>query len=156
MKTKTYELTPRELLNKVRTYTNKKLNESEEPNPDDQYNNENADLDVEPEIKEKFKKAISPRIKFTKYVKAEDNTTICGKISLGPDNLILFNFDIINGHCYITTKNLRLDGDAKTVIDKLNAYYDVWSNEINGETSQEPETNTINNSTPAVATPPQA
>jgi hypothetical protein len=154
MKTKTYELSSRELLDKVRKYSNKKLNESNDSNPEEQYKSENADLDVEPEIKEKFKKAISPRIKFTKYVKEEDNTTICGKISLGPDNVILFNFDIVNGHCYITTKNLRLDGDAKTVIDKLNAYYDVWSNEINGETVNNMDSNSINN-TPDMNSQPQ-
>ena len=70
------------------------------------------------------------------------------------NNVILFNFDIVNGHCYITTKNLRLDGDAKTVIDKLNAYYDVWSNEINGETVNNMDSNSINN-TPDMNSQPQ-
>lgn len=124
-------LSTKDLVSKMRNFKSKTNLLKEEVS--------SADLDIQQDIQDKFKKAISTRIKFIKYDETEDNKFIEAYVPVDSNNKILFKYNFMDG-CTLTTDNLKLTDESLEVIEKIYTYYDLW---LNGEENEENNANPI-------------
>jgi hypothetical protein len=124
-------LSTKDLVSKMRNFKSKTNLLKEEVS--------SADLDIQQDIQDKFKKAISTRIKFIKYEETEDNKFIEAYVPVDSNNKILFKYNFMDG-CTLTTDNLKLTDESLEVIEKIYTYYDLW---LNGEENEENNANPI-------------
>jgi hypothetical protein len=120
-------LSSKELVNNMRKFKNSLLKEELS----------STDLDMQKDIQDKFKKAISTRIKFMKYEETEDNKFIEAYIPVDSSNKINFKYNFMDG-CTISCDDLKLTDDSLELIEKIYTYYDLW---LNSEENEENNSN---------------
>lgn len=122
-------LSTKDLVSKMRNFKNNLLKEEVS----------SADLDIQQDIQDKFKKAISTRVKFLKYDETEDNKFIEAYVPVDSNNKILFKYNFMDG-CTLTINDLKLTDESLEIIEKIYTYYDLW---LNGEENVENNSNPI-------------